>query len=205
MQIKARSTRIKDVLDSANRSAKTFRYFGGLQVLWPNVNEVLWRVTEFIGGEVLDPMTQTPLLQTVLKGIKKTVSNAEKSGKVRPWNIDRDILVYFLRGACWETASVFSFDIRAGESRWDPMEESFTHWRQNTPGDISTGVVEAQPVSEADQAIRLRCVADRLLSNRDWEILDTDVPRLWSVTGEETDGDSPTAKGAGKEFGITLN
>jgi hypothetical protein len=169
-------------LDVVYQATKTARYYWSLQVLWPNITQIMWRMWDYVGDEIRPAPEDPPLIQTILTQVKVQTSAIEESGILRSYGLDRDVLVHFLRHLLREVSRVYFIEVRASAMAWDSTQIGFNLWRQSAPGELEIKVVaefDPQGISET----LLHQVATHILSPLDWEILAEDEARLWSADG----------------------
>lgn len=154
-------------------------YFVELNILWPNVEPILFRMADYVGDELRDEKDQL-MYERILVGIHDEIEQAKKQGKIREKGRDRDILVHFLRGLLRQIALLHSAEIRVNEEVWPMAQLDFMQWREENSGELSVVWKQVEPVTT--QA--LRRIAKHILSQRDWDILDGDSQRLWSEHGD---------------------
>lgn len=175
-------------LEAAYQRTMATRYFWSLQVLWPNIAPIMWRMSEYVGHEIR-PAPETPLLiDSIIGEIKTQLSDIEAAGTLRSCWLDRDVMVHFLRILLREVSRVHFLQVRSDDKTWDATQTGFNLWRQVSPG-ILKAEVKADFDSRGVSKIMMHQVATHLLSPLDWEVLGEDKPRLWSVDGVSMDSE----------------
>lgn len=183
-----------NALNMAYRRTMVSRYYWSLQVLWPNIAPIMWRVSEYVGYEIRPTSDQPLLIDTIIVEVKTQLSEIETSGSLLSNNLDRDVMVHFLRLLLRETARVHCLKVQCGDNVWDATQIGFNLWRQTFPGPIKVDQrSEFDP--KATSKTMLYQIATHLMSPLDWEILGEDHQRLWSLDGaplslEQTEDDA---------------
>ena len=170
------------IMAGAFERTQTSEAYWNIHLLWPNIHPMLQRLAEYVGTEVVNPKTQTTFYDEVVAGAMRRLNAVKLSGAIRERGRDRDILVHFCRGLVRETVKIHDLRVSVGNVLWSPAGMDFPEWRAKHQGELKV----VGFVSEQDRKGKetLRRVARRLLSATDWEILDTDIPRLWTRQGE---------------------
>jgi len=158
----------------------TDQYYWTLNLLWPNVDDIMKRLYEFVGAEIKCSEGEQSFLSWVLNKTAADLENIKNQGRIRDSWRDRDILVFFIRSLTRNLAKLYDMDVQAGGEYWPCGVEYFTQWRAKHPGEIT---VTHRNHNQELTVGALRKIAGKFMSARDWKILAEDTPRLWSEDG----------------------
>ncbi|AJF08125.1 hypothetical protein GSUB_16580 (plasmid) [Geoalkalibacter subterraneus] len=156
-KVKAKIEDSEKLLERAIRKSQTGRFFNWLELLWPNVRNILLRLTESLCAKVENKDNQFKILAACLHISKKRVTDArpELLGHVGK---DRLILVLFLQGVVEACADkIYSV--------------------QSVGGKSTSGAKPTRPTPELAKK-----TLDRLLCERDRDILGQDIEDVFNFT-----------------------
>ena len=186
---KAQPTPEEKGFRKACQATKTTRYLWSLQVLWPNLTQVFWRVTGYLGPELCNPEDRSPVLHLVLSGTRDHVLAFEESEKVDELNLDRNVLVESLRAILHESARVFYLNVRVEDQVWNPGVIGFPRWRKDTPGHLNVAALMPFGHDHVPQEF-LEQVAKHIIAPEDWDLLGDDGAKLWVPAAPRNRGSS---------------
>lgn len=175
---------VEKKLDKAMQNTRTVKYFGYLNMLWPNVQDTLLHVADLVGSEIQSPRGDELFLDLVLRETQKTIQKAEKDGSIQYHTRDRDILVFFLQGLSQQTGRLLNASVRTEARAWNPCQETFTQWRQRHP---SKPLQVIWPRGDKISAEQTRAAAELILGEKEVRILDDDLPRVWGQGVKRTE------------------
>lgn len=186
MRTKGRSQRTEQEkqLSDAIERAQSVEFYLNLNMLWPNIQQILLNLLEYVGMEISSKQEDKCLFDTILVDSKIKLEKAKKDGAIRLKGRDRDILVHFLREMLRSTARINHFRFSVNGKEWPSGKEKYSEWRIDHPGVLEVKSIETEGSSSKTT---LRRIARQVLSDKDWMILDDDAVRLWSVDGAPID------------------
>lgn len=170
------SENTEELLRKAIKESNTYRFFGWMEVAWPNVRPLLASLADHIECERYEE--GQVVFQAVLKATRKAVMQPPKSIVLDLKRADREYLILLYRGFLTSSASELGrIKLGRGKKKWNPLEQSLKSWMRKNES-IRAPQFNGAPIRKPTAA-QIESLSECILNRTDRRILGKEIERIY--------------------------